>query len=137
MKTTRFTLLMVAFALLAPLTTSRAATAVSAKEAREAFVKKVVDSKFEKAADSKMGQKLTKKMAKFQKFLGKGGGKKVDFNDPVDKWMWFWLLGWAAGVVLYSFGWFVAAPFWYLGYLCMLGGTVCLVIWLLKKSGNM
>jgi hypothetical protein len=56
--------------------------------------------------------------------------------------MWFWIFGWAAGLLLSIVG--VAAAlgggfgiFWLLGSLCWLFGTISLIIWLLKKTGNM
>jgi len=121
-------------------TTAKASVAVSEEKTSEMLQQKASENEGIVAQmTSKMEKRFAKKAAKIEKKLAKrfGNGEKVDFNDPVDKWMWFWIFGWAAGFLLYSFGWFVAAPFWYLGYLCMLAGTVCLIVWLLKKSGNM
>ena len=63
----------------------------------------------------------------------------IDFQDPVNKWMWFWIFGWGAGLLLSILG--AATLFsgggilWILSYLCWLFGTVSLVIWLVKKFG--
>lgn len=89
----------------------------------------------------KKQERMEKRMAKLEKFLGKKLAKKaMDFNDPVDKWFWFWILGWAAGLLLSilaaativggGFG-----VFWLLASLAWLFGTISLVIWLVKKFG--
>jgi hypothetical protein len=118
----------------------KASIAVSEETAKEMLSQKVSAQQTESPTFAQeMNKRMAKKMAKIEKKISKklAKGNAIDFNDPINKWMWFWLLGWAAGFVLYSMGWFIAAPFWYLGYLCMLAGTACLVVWLLKKSGNM
>lgn len=141
MKTLPTTLCLLVFTLfLASFSTVNASNAVSEEKTTEMLQQKASENEgFTAQVMSKMEKRFAKKMAKMEKRFAKrfGNSTKVDFSDPVDKWMWFWLAGWAAGFLLYSFGYFIAAPFWYLGYLCWLAGTVCLVIWLLKKSGNM
>jgi hypothetical protein len=62
----------------------------------------------------------------------------------VDKWFWFWIIGWGAGILLTaliptlvlsggisgaSIGWL----FLLLGSLAWLFGTVAFVVWLVKK----
>lgn len=136
MKTFRITLSLFVFALFTPFANISASTEVSAKEARETMVKKIATGKAQGLADAMKDTRMVKKLTKIQKrFFGKG--QKVDFQDPVEKWKWFWIFGWAAGLVLYSIGWVGVSPLWYLGYLCWVAGTVCLIIWLLKKTGNM
>ncbi len=68
-------------------------------------------------------------------------------DDPVDKWFWYWLIGWGAGLILtiiagaiavggaFSGGFGAAAVFALLGWLCWIGGTVCGIIWLVNKLG--
>jgi Flp pilus assembly protein TadB len=142
MKTLPTVLYLAVFSLLLTFTsTANASVAVSDAQTSEALQLKASEHKtsLSDILMSKIEKRMEKKIAKFQKRLAKkmADGQKVDFKTEPDKWMWFWLFGWGAGFLLYSFGWFVAAPFWYLGYLCMLAGTVCLIIWLLKKSGSM
>lgn len=139
MKTSKlFGVLVLTFTLVFSYTTAMATNAVSAKETRKEVLKKVLEQKGDQFAEKLTEAKMMKKATKASKFLNKKfGGDKVDFQSEPDRWMWFWLLGWAAGFVLYTIGWFTFAPFWYLGYLCWLGGTICLIIWLLKKTGNM
>ncbi|MFQ5447497.1 MAG: hypothetical protein ACE5FF_11235 [Saprospiraceae bacterium] len=90
--------------------------------------------------------KLEKKLNKRGKSLKALG---IDLSDPVDKWMWYWIFGWGAALVLYiiasaiatgsvySGGFGIAVLFAYLGWIAGLFGTVALVIWLLKKFGDM
>lgn len=114
-----------------------ASTAVSAKETRKEVIKKVVEGQGDLLVEKMSDSKTLKKATRLAKLLGKGdAGDKVDFETEPDRWMWFWLLGWGAGLALSIMGFFI--PFiGYLGYLCWLAGSVCLVIWLLKKTGNM
>lgn len=84
---------------------------------------------------------VNKKMAKSQnKALG-------GLDDPVDKFFWYWLIGWGAGLILtiiasaiavggaFSGGFGVAWVLFLLGWLAWIGGTVCGIIWLVKKLG--
>ena len=84
--------------------------------------------------------KLTKKMAKVEKKMAEKG---IDLDDPVNKWMWFWILGWGAGLVLLIIGGIVgfgggfglAAVFGLLSGLAWLFGTVSLIVWIVNKFG--
>ncbi|HLF62152.1 MAG TPA: hypothetical protein VI603_00260 [Saprospiraceae bacterium] len=84
---------------------------------------------------------INKKMAKSkQKALG-------GLDDPVDKYFWYWLIGWGAGLVLtiiasaiavggaFSSGFGVAWVLFFLGWLAWIGGTIMGIIWLIKKFG--
>lgn len=90
--------------------------------------------------------RLEKRMAKFEKKLAKKGMtmEDVDFSDPVQKWLWFALFGWGAGVVLsilaYVFvfsltttGFGLAGIFWLLASLCYAFGSISFIVWLIKK----
>ena len=104
----------------APIKTHTEVSTIDAKKA----------DKMEKKLN-KLGKKLEKKMAKKQ---AKVGDTDVDFEDPVDKWMWFWIFGWGAGLVLSilslaTLGGFLGV----LGLLAWTFGTVALIIWLVKK----
>lgn len=142
MKTIRFTLALVVLAFLLPATTTRASVEVSAQESRTEMIKKITGQKDQIAKTFK-----AEKQARKWKWFGKDG-KRVDFSDPVEKWMWYWIFGWAAGLVLYilavavatggvysgSFGF--AAILATLSWLCWLFGSVALIIWLVKKFGG-
>lgn len=141
MKAFLYTFLLGAFALCMP-TVSVNASVVASSEAAEVSVTTKVEKKgFSAWLEKKAEKQISKKIAKMQKRFAKDGAK-VDFQDPVNKWMWFWIFGWAAGLLLSIVG--VAAAlgggfgiFWLLGSLCWLFGTISLIIWLLKKTGNM
>jgi len=51
--------------------------------------------------------RLKKVVAKFEKRITKINAKRaakgkpqIDFSDPVDKWMWFWIFAWGGALVL-------------------------------------
>ena len=100
----------------------------SNKESLAAESKKT--KKIEKKLEKLMG-KIEKKFAKNQAEVGEAD---VDFEDPVDKWMWFWIFGWGAGLVLTILG--SAAGIGIivgLGTIAWVFGTVALILWLVKK----
>lgn len=81
---------------------------------------------------------MQRREAKATHLFSKSG---IDLQDPVNKWMWFWILGWGAGLVLSiiaaatistgsigSFG-----LIWGLATLAYLFGTISLIVWLVKK----
>jgi hypothetical protein len=84
---------------------------------------------------------INKKMSK-SKNKALGG-----LDDPVDKFFWYWLIGWGAGLLLtiiasaiavggaFSGGFGVAWVLFLLGWLAWIGGTVMGIIWLVKKLG--
>ena len=88
-----------------------------------------------------------KKLRKIQKRMKKmqAKGQDVDFSDPVDKWMWFWIFGWGAAIVLsivasaivvgtaFTGGFGFGALLFLVAWLAGLFGTVSLIIWLVKK----
>jgi len=96
----------------------------------------------------KKHNKINKKLAKLEKKIEKRKkkGKSIDFSDPVKKWMWFWILGWAVGLILIIVGVAVAAGtlsagglgaggiIAMIGGLAMTFGTVSLIVWLIKGS---
>jgi len=93
-------------------------------------------------------QKRTeKKMARFQKFMSSKKGQKMlgGLDDPVDKFFWYWVIGWGAAIVLSIIaaavtvgsitggGFGIGYLLFLIGWLAGLAGTVALVIWLVKK----
>ena len=94
-------------------------------------------------------KRAAKKQARMEKWMNKLQKKlaAVDFNDPVKKWMWFWIFGWGAGLLLsiiagavatggvFSGGFGAAYILALLGSLAWIFGTVSLVIWLVKQFG--
>ena len=79
--------------------------------------------------------KMEKRMAKFQEKLQKKMNKKaVDFNDPVDKWFWFWIFSWGAAILISLLAVGLVSPFiWVIASLLWLFGTVSLIVWLVNK----
>jgi len=86
-----------------------------------------------------------KKIKKFQKKLQKmqDKGQGVDFSDPVNKWMWFWIFGWGLALLLsilvpiifLSGGTGIGGAVGLAAAIGLIGlfGTVSLIIWLIKK----
>ena len=79
-----------------------------------------------------------KRIAMVQRFMAKKMAKKaIDFQDPVNKWLWFGIFGWGAGLLLWIIaGSVLSGGIGLLASLCWLFGTVAFVIWLVKKFGN-
>ncbi len=142
MKAFRFTLFVAVLALLMPLTGVKASVAVPASASRTELMNKVnskADVKTTKFQKSFVAKKVSKMIAK-RLAKSKAGGN-IDLADPVEKWMWFWIFGWGAGLLFYI----IAAAsvlttgfgiFGLLGLLCTLFGTISLVIWIVKKFGG-
>jgi len=90
--------------------------------------------------EEKQQVRMERRMARVEKFMNSKLGQKLlgGLDDPVDKWFWFWVIGWGAGIILTviagatlsagSFG-----ILWLLAYLAWLAGSVSLIIWLVKK----
>jgi hypothetical protein len=134
MKTALYTLLFSALALCIPTTAVFASTALPANaEQSIQNDNKAHAGKIDKSALKKQFKAL-KKQFKADKKNGTAmeDGAAIDFKDPVDKFLWFGLLGVAAAIVLSI----ISGPvfgFYWLAYLVWLAGVVCLTIWLLKK----
>lgn len=74
---------------------------------------------------------LSKKIAKLQKRYGSA----VDFNDPVEKWLWYGVVGCVAGLVLSVLAAATGGVLWGLSGLAWTVGVVCLIVWFLKREG--
>ncbi len=83
---------------------------------------------------------MQKREAKATHLFAKRG---IDLQDPVNKWMWYWILGWGAAIVLSiiavatvtaSVGGATSFGILYLlASLLGLFGTISLIVWLVKK----
>lgn len=90
--------------------------------------------------EEKQQVRMEKRMARVEKFMNSKMGQKLlgGLDDPVDKFFWFWIIGWGAGIVLSilaaatltggGFG-----VLWLLATLAYLAGSVSLIVWLVKK----
>ena len=107
----------------------------------------------EKKAD--MPTWKAKMLSKFEQKLAKELAKPIDLQDPVKKWLWYSLISYGAGIVLAIVGSIMAAArltsaatagtiatglgiggiIALLGYLLFLAGSICFIIWLVKKFG--
>ncbi len=96
------------------------------------------------ASYHKLTKKELRQQKRMEKRLKKMQKKGVDFSDPVNKWLWFAIFGWGAGIILYivayaligaslysGFGLF--GVFSLLGALASLFGSISFVVWLIKK----
>lgn len=84
--------------------------------------------------------RMERRMQRVEKFMNSKLGQKLlgGLNDPVDKWFWFWIIGWGAGIVLsilaaatVTGGGFGAL--WLLASLAWLAGSIALIVWLVQK----
>lgn len=84
--------------------------------------------------------RMERRMERVEKFMQSKLGQKLlgGLDDPVDKFFWFWIIGWGAGIILTV----IAAAalttgtfgvLWLLAYLAWLAGSISLIIWLVKK----
>lgn len=134
MKTALYTLLFCALALCIPTTPTFALTSIPATtEQSVQNDEKGQLGKMDKSALKKQF-KAFKKQFKANKKNGTAmeDGSAVDFKDPVEKFLWFGLLGIGLAIILSVLSGPVFGFYW-LAYLAWLAGVVCLTIWLLKK----
>lgn len=112
-----------------PLTTADASVSVEPQEARAVLAEKMRHNpQTSLKANSKAGKRLTRLAKRIERKLLKRGAQ-VDFDDPVDKWLWFGVFGLGLAILLSlltsSAG---------IGGLIALGAIVCLVIWVIKRG---
>lgn len=84
--------------------------------------------------------RMERRMARLEKFMNSKMGQKLlgGLSDPVDKFFWYWVIGWGVGIVfsilaaatLLSGGFSIL---WLIAYLAYLAGSVSLIVWLVKK----
>lgn len=109
-----------------PFGPAHASDAVPAREMRAELLKKTERTLAETPRGSRRAEKrldrLGKRLSKFTTTAD------PDFADPVDKWLWFGLIGLGAAILLafLSIG---------LGGLVGFLAVVCLVIWAIKRYG--
>jgi hypothetical protein len=103
-------------------------------------LEKAKEAKNDKKGLGKLVSWVKKKAVKLVQKVADIGG----IGHPTDKWFWYWIIGWGAGILLTalvpaiafsgglsgaSLGWL----FLLLGSLAWVFGTVSLVVWLVKK----
>ncbi|MEM1218657.1 MAG: hypothetical protein AAGH79_07085 [Bacteroidota bacterium] len=145
MKNFKFLTLLSALVLLVSVQNASAVVYVQPADAAVAAEATEMDKATKK--EMKRQARLEKRIAKFEKKLAKKGMtmEDVDFSDPVQKWLWFALFGWGAGIVLSILatilfasllttgGFGLGAVFWLLASLCYAFGSISFIVWLIKK----
>ena len=84
-------------------------------------------SKLDKKKAAKLDKKLQKLERKIDKKIAKAEAEGVDFQDPVEKWFWFWIFGWGIAIILGIIGLGTFATIF------AVAGFVALVLWLVNK----
>ena len=110
-------------------------------------VKSVLDlnNKETKNIDSKKQlrkqKRLERRVNRLEKHLESKLSKKsedenirIDLRDHTEKWMWYWIIGWAMGALITIPAVILSSSLISLtASLFFVAGTVCLIIWLVKK----
>lgn len=134
-------LVMMAFSLGAVNKSNSAAVMADGQNVKQMEVVSAASQAMTKAEvkEIKKEQRKVERIERIQKELQKYG---VDFSDPVNKWMWYWIFAWGAAIVVSILAWGILSStvsgFGILGLLSSLlwlAGTISLVIWLVKKFG--
>ena len=136
MRALRLTLLLTFIALVLPFTGTQASQRVAPEAARAAIMEKVKEkygAEVNTSVVDRLEKKLNKKAAKWMKRLAKKAD--IDFDDPVDRWLWLWIISWGIAIVLSILGYGVGGLLirGTLAWLLWLAGTVFFIIWLVKK----
>lgn len=90
--------------------------------------------------EEKQLERSERRIARVEKFMNSKMGQKLlgGLDDPVDKFFWFWIIGWGIGIVLsiLAAATITGGGFgilWLVAYLAYLAGSVSLIVWLVKK----
>ncbi|GAB4495534.1 MAG: hypothetical protein OHK0019_24870 [Saprospiraceae bacterium] len=105
-----------------------ATVAISTEEMRAGFMEKmrIQPEDFSKISDKKTEKRLTR-LAKRLDRMAEKAGMQVDFNDPVDRWLWFGVFG--LGIAIFFS--FVQVG---LGGIIAFLAIICLIIWIVKRG---
>ena len=78
----------------------------------------------------RLEQHLKRKLSK----KSEGENIRIDLRDHTEKWMWYWIIGWALGALITIPAAIIGSNILSLfAGLFFVAGTVCLIIWLVKK----
>jgi hypothetical protein len=129
---------LIAFVLVFQFTTVKADNGNNSpnQDKRVVLAQKLMEMQDISSSEQLYESKALKKAGKVAKKLGLAKGKdKVDFKTDPDRWMWFWLFGWGAALALTIIDVALLGTFgiWYLSGLLWTAGSVCGLIFLLKK----
>jgi len=75
---------------------------------------------------------------RIERYTTKTPDRLRGISDGTDRWFWLWTIGWGLGILLLILsGGALSSAFlgilWLLGFV---GGTACLVVWLVKRHGR-
>lgn len=75
---------------------------------------------------------------RIERYTTKAPDRLRGITDGTDRWFWLWTIGWGLGILLLilSGGVFSSAFLGILWLLGFVGGTACLVVWLVKRHGR-
>lgn len=105
-----------------------ATVAISKEEMQAGFMEKMRTQPegFSKITDKKTEKRL-KRLTKRLEHIAEKAGTQVDFNDPVDRWLWFGVFG--LGIAIFFS--FIQVG---LGGIVAFLAIICLVIWIVKRG---
>ena len=90
--------------------------------------------------EEKKQAKMERRIARVEKFMNSKMGQRLlgGLDDPVDKWFWYWIIGWGAAIVfsILAAAILTTTSFGIFGVLSLLFGlfgTISLVVWLVQK----
>ncbi len=82
-------------------------------------------------------KRLERRINRLEKHLSKKSKSeniRIDLRDHTEKWMWYWIMGWALGALITIPAVITGSSLISLtASLFFLAGAVCLIIWLVKK----
>ncbi len=126
MKLTPFRLLILLL-LMTPLSSLRASQEVLPAQAHDAWMQKTETLLRSNGQSAKLDKRLHRTEKRLNRLSKRYAAAGPDFNDPIQKWLWFGLIGLGLALVfsLVSFG---------LAGLVGFAAIVCLVIWIVKRE---
>lgn len=78
--------------------------------------------------ENRLDKKLTKKLDKLVRKFNKNGAQ-IDFAHPTDRWLWFSIFGFGLAILM------LILNVEFLSGILAFGALVCIIIWIVKKSG--
>lgn len=127
MKLTPFRLLILLL-LMAPLSPLRASQEVLPAQAHDAWMQKTETLLRSNGQSAKLDKRLHRTEKRLSRLSKRYGAVGPDFNDPIEKWLWFGLIGLGLALVVFSLVSFGLAG------LVGFAAIVCLVIWIVKRE---
>lgn len=104
--------------------------AASSKALTKADLKAAKKAEKQALKAEKKQIRMEKRMNKLMKFMEKRAAKKElgGLDDPIDKWLWYAIIGAGVAIIFSFIFWPVSTIFW-------IASIVALVLWIIKKFG--